>query len=548
MTHDLKRINFSVNKFDVDLNAGVLSNLALITADREARGHGIYIDLDTLQGGLESVNARGGQLKGVICHETFDQSWNDEDRLLEVPGYFDNIAIRANTLVAGKFEFYESFRIDQPAAYRRLMEMAQKTPNLFGLSIEATGYAVYLDTEGNEYSQRPEDVDLANDGLPVFRITELDAAAFVSEPAANDGLFAAAMSVLKRGKKLSDSDAAQIGQAFAEWSKNRTEESHQSKPALDGQSPTTKPNQMKKLLDEIKKKFGKDEARMNKALLFAVNATDAENLTLEAVEAALNKSELEELKAANATLKEKLQSNGADNEAVEKLKKEKADLEARFEKLKESGQEKELGIGAPAIVGSGVKFTGKTKALMDEGIIESEKIDIVNKKSAENRLSVHDFLDAEIIAIGLGNHYKSAAQISEKLAAGTTSVSDLWVHENQLQGADEFLVQEPTLINSGAISTNPSLQQAAAVGGNQVKIESFIETYFDSLLQVESTAPTVQKITSGQQLASVLRRVSPVAISAFSKAVSASDPFGFIINRISNLRNLQDQKTLIDEP
>ncbi|MDV7394726.1 hypothetical protein RZS08_25300, partial [Arthrospira platensis SPKY1] len=39
-----QQISFGLKKFTVDRVAGKLSNLALITAGREAKGHGIYID------------------------------------------------------------------------------------------------------------------------------------------------------------------------------------------------------------------------------------------------------------------------------------------------------------------------------------------------------------------------------------------------------------------------------------------------------------------------------------------------------------------------
>lgn len=550
MPKESKSIRFAVNNFAVDTANGILTNLALITADREASGHGIYIDAKTLESGISSVKERGGQLKGVVCHETFLEWMNDEDRLLQVPGYFDSISIKGNKLVAGKFEFYESFRSDQPNAYRRLMEMAEKTPNLFGLSIEATGYAVYVDTDGNEYSQRPEDTELMHDGMPVFRIVNLSAAAFVSEPAANDGLFALAMKALRGREKISKDKLDEISKSLVRWNSTHGTNFYLNNNALEGQSTTTEQSKMEKLLKEIKEKFGKDEARQNRAVLFAVNHPDGAALTIDQVEAALSKAELDDLRASNTKLKEQLENKASNEDSQEdelaKLKQKNQDLENRFEKFKNSGMEGDLAIGAPAIVGSGVKFTGKTKALIDQGVVSSDKIDSLNKKFSENSLSVHDFADGEIIAGGLSKHYKSGADISANFAAGTTSIADLWTPENQVQGGGEFQVQKPSLINSGAVASNPILNQAASVGGNQVKVESFIEPYFDSLLQVESTAPTVQKIGSGQQLASTLRRVSPLSVSSFAGAISGSDPWGFILRILSNLRNLQDQTTLVN--
>lgn len=518
----MKRISFSVKKFAVDRDTGTLRDLALVVAGREAKGHGIYIDAKTLQGGLDSVVERGGLLRGAVCHETFDQWWNDEDRLLEVPGYFSDISITGNTLRAGSFQFYDSFKADQPEAYRRLMEMAEKTPTLFGLSIEAGGYAVYVDAQGNEYSQRPEDTDLAYDGLPAFRITDLNAAAFVSDPAATDGLFAKAMSAVRSGQKLGKRDAALLGEAFAAWA---TEHDVQlSEPGRAGQSNQENQNTdpMKKLLQALKEKFGNDEARYNRAVLFAANHDDPDTLTVEVVLAALEKAELQDLRQENADLQSKLKKAaeaGDQSEEVKNLNSKLADLqkekdaaEKRFQSLKESGHDTELSTGAPAIVGTGYKFSGVTDNLIQLGTIPGNMVDSLKKK----------------------------------FAAGTTSVSDLWVPEILTQGMAERTVERPIFMQSGAVTGNDDITRAATAGGQQVSIKHFVEPYFDSLLQSESTAPTKQKIASGSQVAATLRRVSPLSVSSFAGAVSNSDPFGFILNILGNLRDLQDQTTLIN--
>lgn len=57
--------SFSIpTNFKVDPQAGVLRDLALMTAGREATGHGLYIDDRTLATALDSVKGTGYQLKG----------------------------------------------------------------------------------------------------------------------------------------------------------------------------------------------------------------------------------------------------------------------------------------------------------------------------------------------------------------------------------------------------------------------------------------------------------------------------------------------------
>jgi len=510
---ELKSVRFSVQKFAVDTSTGVLHDLALITADREAKGHGIYIDAKTLEGGLASIKERGGQLKGAICHETFDQWWNEEDRLLEVPGWFDGISIEGGILKAGDFSFYESFKEDQPAAYKRVLEMAEKTPNLFGLSIEASGYAVYVDTQGNEYSQRPEDVELMYEGMPAFRIVDLDAAAFVSEPAANDGLFAAAMSKMGFGK-MGKKEAQQIGEAIAAWNAEHGKKEF-SHPGSAGPKPTSVSDPMKELLAKFKAKCGDDQARYNRGVLYVANHSDPDSLTVEALESALDKAELDALRKENTELKNKpAKPEGEAELSVEqKQANEIADLKKRLGKKENSGAGGDLELGAPAIVGSGFKFTGQTADLIEKGIVPVETADKWRKK----------------------------------FAAGTTSVSDLWVPSIYVQGMAEMSVNRPVFITSGAVARNTTLDTIATGGGVTANIPHFVEPYFDSLLQSESTAPTLQKFSSSTNIAAFLRRVSPISVSAFAGAISGSDPVGFILGILMNLRNKQDQTTLINQ-
>jgi hypothetical protein len=187
--------------FRVDATAGRLAGLAIITGEREALGHGIYLDRRTVEMAAETVAAAGGRLRGAITHGSLmDFLRRGNDRVLEIPGYFENVRLE-DLVLTGDFVFYDTFREQQPDIFARLMEMAAKTPELFGLSAEPYGYAVFVDRDGREYTAirdpdtgdlvgAPDGTELQHDGMPVFRVTRLRVAAFVDEPAANDGLFA----------------------------------------------------------------------------------------------------------------------------------------------------------------------------------------------------------------------------------------------------------------------------------------------------------------------------------------------------------------------
>ncbi|MDV7395684.1 hypothetical protein RZS08_30120, partial [Arthrospira platensis SPKY1] len=77
-----QQISFGLKKFTVDRVAGKLSNLALITAGREAKGHGIYIDNKTLASGLASIEEKGGKLKAFIAHPTWSEYFEGTERLM----------------------------------------------------------------------------------------------------------------------------------------------------------------------------------------------------------------------------------------------------------------------------------------------------------------------------------------------------------------------------------------------------------------------------------------------------------------------------------
>lgn len=157
----------------------------------EAKGHDLMIDMKTLETAFAATGGRA--IKAFVNHQ-----WNPAPT--EVAGVFSGIFIDVpnGKLRAKTFRFLKSFQQHNKAAFETLNELATEHPELFGVSLDASGYAAWrLDDGGEERAimgadgwQRPE--GNTSDQLPRFRIITINSADFVDRPAANSaGLFAA---------------------------------------------------------------------------------------------------------------------------------------------------------------------------------------------------------------------------------------------------------------------------------------------------------------------------------------------------------------------
>lgn len=343
-----QKLQFSVpGTFAVDRAKGTLTGLSLITAGREAKGHGLYIDAETLATGAAVVAARGGRIKGAIRHGSYDELLaTGMDRVLDFPGWFSAIAIKGEQLVAGLFEFYDTFKADNAKAYARLLEMAEKTPDLFGISIEVYGYAVYVATDGKEFGQRPEGVELQYDGLPALRITDLSYAAFVDEPAANTGLFAQ-LSAAFGGKQKSPAATAELVAALSAWAAK-----HNAPPlAANSNDPSITLSQHEtatmKIIADLKAKFATEPKKFAAAMLHVGNNP---SITLPEVEVALAAEEATALNGQVTALTAELgtvkTSLGTITAERDTLKGEVAKLTADLAAVKKSGTGGPVDLGA----------------------------------------------------------------------------------------------------------------------------------------------------------------------------------------------------------
>lgn len=345
--------------FGVDLEKQELTNLAIMTGGRVALGHGIYLDQKTIETGANVVKNSGGQLRGAIKHPSLlDRLTGNHDRVLSMPGYFSGVKVDGNKIVAEKFQFFETFKTDNPKAVARILEMAQKTPRLFGLSAEPAGKLVYVGLDGTEYpfkrdpdtgaSLPPKDVPLANEGLPTLRITHLAVAAFVDQPAANDSLFTRLSSLFGAEQK----ELRALVKEFASAFKNELTapatlpvSSHNEDPGATANSPQS--NQIKETamplsITEITAKFGADEARLTQALKLASQNPAFDLASIEAalvkVELAAKDKTIADLTAQLATAnKSAADLKASTDKTIADLTKERDEYKGQFEAIKNSG-------------------------------------------------------------------------------------------------------------------------------------------------------------------------------------------------------------------
>jgi len=487
----------AISALQVNADAGQLSNVLLMAANREAKGHGLWIDGRSLETALDAVAARGGQLKAYYTHDHrgatadwFQHIHEESASEMNIPGYFDAIRVENNQLVAGTFTFYDSFRTANPAIVDQLLEMAAKTPNLLAQSVEVWGFAVYVDTEGNEYQQRPEDTELQYDGMPALRITDIFASAFVADGAATDGLFAK-LSNKVTGRPLKGELVTLLRDALAAYQATLAPETHQAESQL------TPPNTMN-IIEQIKARFGADKARMLRAL--GLHA-DQPKLDIDQIDAALraedSEAEITRLRAESAELA--------------RLRTENQELNGRLTQIQAGGfnPEAQIPLGSGSEGGQAAPTSPYTGITLRAAQAEA---------AAGRRFAV-------------------------------TTVNDLWTPAIWRQGLPEMVTRQTDLMTSPVVISNlPLLNDIAAGGGTSGNVPHLREPDHADEPQVQDTAPTINNVASGLQICPILNRVSAIGQTALAAAVSGSnpDPIGYAMGVAARLRLRQRQTTLIN--
>jgi len=171
-----------VGRYEVNEKTGTMSDVSLIQIG-EAKGHGVWIDAQSLESGLEAI---GGSLPAYVTHE----GAVDSDRLLKEVGLFSGFYIEDGKLKAEAFKALDSFRVDEPERFRRLFDLAREMPDAFGLSLVFEANLVWIMGGGEEISIEDSDGKGAIRKIPSVRFVSIRSADFVDAPAANkEGLF-----------------------------------------------------------------------------------------------------------------------------------------------------------------------------------------------------------------------------------------------------------------------------------------------------------------------------------------------------------------------
>lgn len=133
------------------------------------------------------------------------------------------------------------------------------------------------------------------------------------------------------------------------------------------------------------------------------------------------------------------------------------------------------------------------------------------------------------------------------MATEITTISDLFTPDLWIPGAREAMATLPSILTTPAVFNTPEFDAIAAGPGISVSIPFFKDiTDIDDQVQVENSAPETNKITTGEQVAPILNRVTPFDNTALSRQVSGlGDPVQEEIAQLAMLRAKQRQKTII---
>lgn len=179
----------------VDREAGVIRDAAIVSIG-EALGHQQRVDAKSLSMLFELSQQSAWQ--SFVLH-----SW--EHPPTESIGLFSGVYIDAAAgVLRGTFSALKAFMEHCRADFDTLMEMAEKAPETFGLSIDFDLDSVWTMSDGSEVEAVPvDDTDTSGhrwkakplgataDEFPVVRPTKVRSVDFVQEPAANKALFSA---------------------------------------------------------------------------------------------------------------------------------------------------------------------------------------------------------------------------------------------------------------------------------------------------------------------------------------------------------------------
>ena len=126
------------------------------------------------------------------------------------------------------------------------------------------------------------------------------------------------------------------------------------------------------------------------------------------------------------------------------------------------------------------------------------------------------------------------------------TISNLWTPAIWIQGMRERQATFPSVLNSGVAISNVIFDGIAAGAGVSANVPFFLDISDQSdAPAVENTAPSIQGVTSGLQIAPILNRETANHVTALAAQTSGSDPVGEFVNVLAERRLKQRNATLI---
>lgn len=181
---ETKHFSNNPNITKVDLENGEVNEVSLITTG-EILGHGMWLDEAGLDSFLQCV--QGTQVKAYYKH-------SDENEALSSIGYFENFQKKQKEngefQIVGDFSALNAWKQSNNKEYSTFFELAEKAPEVFGISVEALIRGAYYSTEGDLIWLDESEDELDEESKIYAFCDKVLAWSVVSTPATNpNGLF-----------------------------------------------------------------------------------------------------------------------------------------------------------------------------------------------------------------------------------------------------------------------------------------------------------------------------------------------------------------------
>jgi hypothetical protein len=167
-----------------------LQDVSILTMG-EAGGHGMVVDDKTIEEFMKL--SLGKTFPAYLTHAgAVDTSGRPADRLGKEIGMFSGFYRDGNKVRAKNFQFLEAFKTAEPKTHATLVEMAKNFSEKLGISPVLRHFKAWVIGDGTEVRADGKNVPVGALGsLPAMRLGALLSCDFVTQPAANVGLFEA---------------------------------------------------------------------------------------------------------------------------------------------------------------------------------------------------------------------------------------------------------------------------------------------------------------------------------------------------------------------